>query len=147
MHKHEFIASASSSRPKWLFQFYNAKHLYNRKKQRLPGETWMITPPHDMTYIWQRGPLQQICKLKFQVSPLDGTYYANISSLQKSTTRWNKQKQHRYIKTTRLYLKQKIPTTRKVQSQVIKSPNHLKIEQNTNTPSLKLCMPHQALLT
>jgi hypothetical protein len=43
--------------------------------------------------------------------------------------------------------KKKIPTPRKIQSQVIKTPNHLKIEQNTNTLSLKLCMPHQALLT
>jgi hypothetical protein len=56
-------------------------------------------------------------------------------------------KQHGYIETTRLHLKKKIPATRKIQSQVIKTPNHLKIEQNTNTLSLKLCMPHQALLT
>ena len=63
MHKRELVASASSSKPKRLFQFYNAKHLYNREKQRLPGETWIITPPHNMTHIWQRGPLQQICKL------------------------------------------------------------------------------------
>jgi hypothetical protein len=44
-------------------------------------------------------------------------------------------------------LKKKIPTTRKTQSKVIKSLNHLKTEQNTDTLSLKLCMPHQALLT
>jgi len=31
MHKREIIASASSSRPKRLFQFYNAKHLYMMK--------------------------------------------------------------------------------------------------------------------
>jgi hypothetical protein len=43
--------------------------------------------------------------------------------------------------------KKKIPTPRKVQSKIIKTPNHLKIQQNTNTLSLKLCMPHQALLT
>ena len=147
MHKRESIASASSSRPKRLFQFYNAKHLYYREKQRLPGGTWIITPPHNMTHIWQRGPLQQICKLKFQVSPLDGTYFANISSLQKSTTGWNKTKQQWYIEITRLHLKKKIPTTRKTQSETIKNPNHLKKEQNTNTLSLKLCMPHQALLT
>jgi hypothetical protein len=52
-----------------------------------------------------------------------------------------------YIETTRLHLKKKIPTTRKTQSETIKNPSHLKKEQNTNTLSLKLCMPHQALLT
>jgi hypothetical protein len=31
MHKSEIIASASSSRPKRFFQFYNAKHLYLMK--------------------------------------------------------------------------------------------------------------------
>jgi hypothetical protein len=56
-------------------------------------------------------------------------------------------KQQWYIETTRLHPKKKIPTTRKTQSEVIKSPNHLKKEQNTDTLSLKLCMPHQALLT
>jgi hypothetical protein len=57
------------------------------------------------------------------------------------------QKQQLYIETTRLHLKKKIPTTKKSQSKVIKNPNQLKKEQNTDTLSLKLCMPHQALLT
>jgi hypothetical protein len=51
------------------------------------------------------------------------------------------------LETTRLHLKKKIPTTRKSRSEVIKNPNQLKKEQNTDTLSLKLCMPHQALLT
>jgi hypothetical protein len=59
----------------------------------------------------------------------------------------NKTKQQWYIETTRVHLKKKIPTTRKTRSETIKSPNHLKKEQNTDTLSLKLCMPHQALLT
>jgi hypothetical protein len=49
--------------------------------------------------------------------------------------------------TTHLHLKKKIPTTRKIQSQTIKSQNQLKVEQNKDTLSLKLCMPHQAPLT
>jgi hypothetical protein len=49
--------------------------------------------------------------------------------------------------TTRLHLKKKNPTIRKTQSEVIKIPNQLKEEQNTDTLSVKLCMPHQALLT
>jgi hypothetical protein len=56
-------------------------------------------------------------------------------------------KQQLYIETTRLHLKKKISTTKKPQSKAIKSQNHLKQEQKTDTPSLKLCMPHQALLT
>jgi hypothetical protein len=46
-----------------------------------------------------------------------------------------------------LHLKKKIQTTKKSRSKAIKRPNPLKKEQNTDTPSLKLCMPHQALLT
>jgi hypothetical protein len=52
-----------------------------------------------------------------------------------------------YIETTRLHLRKKIQTTRKSQPTVIKRPNHLMKEQNTDTLSLKLCMPHQAPLT
>ena len=51
-----------------------------------------------------------------------------------------------YIETTRLHLRKKIQTTRKSQPTVIKRPNHLMKEQNTDTLSLKLCMPHQAPL-
>ncbi len=43
------------------------------------------TPQYDSHT--QRRPIQQKPRLKFQVSPLDGTYFANISSLQKSTAR------------------------------------------------------------
>jgi hypothetical protein len=50
MHKRESVASASSSKPKRLFQFYNAKHLYYREKQHLTERTCIITPPHDMTH-------------------------------------------------------------------------------------------------
>ncbi len=57
------------------------------------------------------------------------------------------QKQQYNIGTTRLHLKKKIPPSRKSRSKVIKTPNQLKKEQNTDTLSLKLCMPHQALLT
>jgi hypothetical protein len=43
------------------------------------------TPQYDSHM--QRRPIQQKPRLKFQVSPLDDTYFANISSLQKSTTK------------------------------------------------------------
>ncbi len=56
------IASAACGRSKWTFEFYNAKHLYHREKQRLLGRTWIMAPPHDMTHIWQRRPLQQKCR-------------------------------------------------------------------------------------
>jgi hypothetical protein len=51
IHKRESVTSASSSKPKRIFQFYNAKHLYCREKQRLTGRTWLITPPHNITHI------------------------------------------------------------------------------------------------
>jgi hypothetical protein len=43
------------------------------------------TPQYDSHM--QRRPIQQKPRLKFQFSPLDDTYFANISSLQKSTAR------------------------------------------------------------
>ncbi len=47
---------------------------------------------------------------QFQISPLDGAQYANISSPQNQTTRGDKPKQQQYIETTRLHRKKKTPT-------------------------------------
>ena len=102
------------------------------------------TPQYDSHM--KRGPLQQIRKLKFQISPQDGTHFAITSSLQKSTTKYNK-RNNNDIQKYPVTPKKKIPTTRKSQSKAIKSQNHLKQERKTDTPSLKLCMPHQAPLT
>ena len=75
------VASATSGRSEWTFEFYNAKHLYMMKTASTRDISNNTTPQYDSHM--KRGPLQQIRKLKFQISPLDGTYFANISSLQK----------------------------------------------------------------
>ena len=59
---------------------------------------------------------------KFQISPQDGSYFANISPLQKLTTRGNKTKQQQHIETTRLQINRRPQPTRKTQSKVVRKP-------------------------
>jgi hypothetical protein len=65
----------------------------------------------DLTYPKSRN--------QFQISPLDGTHFANISPLQKLTTRGNKTKQQQHIETTRLQINRRPQPTRKTQSKVL----------------------------
>ncbi len=81
------VASATSGRSEWTFDFYNAKHLYMMKTASTRRNMNNTTTPQYDSHM-QRRPIQRKPRLKFQVSPLDGTYFANVSSLQKSTTKW-----------------------------------------------------------
>ncbi len=139
------VASATSGRSEWTFEFYNAKHLYMMKTASTKN-TWMITPPH-MWLTYGKEDLYSKSASLVHNFAARRHLFCEYFFTKEINNKMIQQKQQLYIETTRLHLKKKIPTTRKSWSKVIKNPNQLNKEQNTDTLSLKLCMPHQALLT
>ncbi len=144
MHKREIIASASSSRPKRLFQFYNAKHLYMMKTAFTRRNMNINTTPRYDSHMAKRTPTAKTESLVPNFAARWHSFCKYFFTLEINNQK--KQTKHQqYIKTTRLHSNRKFRPIRRNQSKVMKSSHQLKQKKTQKPCSFSCHSRHRSL--